>query len=118
MKNYSKVEPEKPKPTNVIIDNSCTMTIERKDIIIDKNSEYVLKNKVRKFFNCEKKNIKYLELYELMLKYLIEKKLVIGNYFLVNEQLENLIKINQCTIIHIDQLDNILTYFVDLIKTT
>jgi hypothetical protein len=32
--------------------------------------------------------------------------------------LENLIKINQCTIIHIDQLDNILTYFVDLIKTT
>ena len=49
-----------------------------------------------------------------MLKYLIKNKLVIGKYFVINTELANLLKINNCIIIDISELNNILTYFVDL----
>ena len=61
----------------------------------------------------KKKTIKYLDLYQIVLKYLISNKLIIGNYFIINEKLSNLLKINHCTIIHINQIHNILTYFID-----
>jgi hypothetical protein len=92
------------------------MSIDKKNIEINNDTEYILKNKVKIFFNYNKKTIKYLELYELMLKYLINHKLVIGNYFVINDELCNLLKINQCTLVNIDQIDNILTYFIDVNK--
>lgn len=45
------------------------------------------------------------------MKYLISKNLIIGEYFVINEDLCDLLKINVCTILHIDQLDNILSHF-------
>lgn len=116
MKNYSDAQPEVKSSSSTIIDSACSLTVEPKQMSIDKNMEYLLKNKIKKFLNYEKKIIKYNELYGLVLKYLIDKKLIIGNYFVINEQLENLIKINQCTLIHIDQLDNILSYFIIINK--
>jgi hypothetical protein len=75
--------------------------------------EYILKNKIKKLFEYKKKNILYTDLVELMLKYLIANKLIIGNYFVINNELSILLKLNQCTIINIDQIDNILSYFID-----
>ena len=93
------------------------MTVTPREIKIDKddqNCEYEIKGKIKKFFELKKKHIKYIELYEIVLKYLISNKLIIGNYFIINEKLSKLLKINYCTIINIDQLHSILTYFIDV----
>ena len=68
------------------------------------------------YFQNNVEYIKYLDLYEIVLKYIISNKLIIGNYFVINDKLSKLLKINYCTIINIDQLDNILTYFIDVIN--
>lgn len=98
------------------INEKSTMVINPRNIKIDQNNnnlEYKLKNKIRKFFDCKKKTIKYLELYEMFLKYLIENKLVIGKYFVINVELSILLKINHCVIMNTNQIHNILTYFVE-----
>lgn len=103
----------------VEIDKNSTMTITPRNIEIDINDDlinYELKSKIKKFFNYNKKTIKYNELYQIMLKYLISNNLIVSKYFIINEQLSNLLKINHCTIMHIDQINNILTYFIDPVK--
>ncbi len=76
----------------------------------------LLKNKITKFFGIQNKIIKYNSLYEIVMKYLISKNLIIGEYFVINEDLCSLLKINACTILHIDQLDNILSHFFILVN--
>lgn len=116
MKNYSNEKEKVIKPSNKIdLDNDSTMTVEKRLIEINSDSEYTLKNKIKKLFDYKKKTIKYTDLQELMLKYLINHKLIIGNYFIINNELCNLLKISQCTIINMDQLDNILSYFIDVV---
>ena len=114
MKHYSNKKEEPVKSNKIELDNDSTMTIEKRLIEISPDLEYVVKNKIKKLFDYKKKTIKYADLYELMLKYLISHKLIIGNYFVINSELCNLLKINQCTIVNIDQLDNILSYFIDV----
>ena len=46
-------------------------------------------------------------------KYLINNKLIIGNYFVIDCKLSNLLKINNSTIINVDQIHNMLTYFIE-----
>lgn len=118
MKNYKITKPENNdelfKP--VEIDIAATMTVIPKENIINNNddlAEYKIKGKIKKFFNYKNNNIKYLDLYQLILKYLITNKLVIGNYFIINENMSKLLKINNCIIMHIDQIHNILTYFIN-----
>jgi hypothetical protein len=121
MKKYKIQNPESSKinqnQTRVLeLDTNSIMSVTPRDIKIDRTNEeleYEVKGKIKKFFELKKKNIKYLELYEIVLKYLISNKLIIGNYFVINEKLSKLLKINYCTIINIDQLHNILTYFID-----
>lgn len=115
MKNYENKN-EEIKKTNdkLILDNDSTMTIDKRAIEINTELDYVLKTKIKKLFDYKKKTIKYVDLYELMLKYLINHNLIIGNYFVINGELCNLLKINQCTVVNIDQLDNILSYFIDI----
>ena len=122
MKKYKLHNPDKNNDTvvgkrTIQLDKDSTMTVTPIDINInhqDNSIEYEVKNKIRKFFDYKKKMINYIELYELLLKYLISNKLVIGNYFIINEKLSNLLKINHCTIMNIDQIHNILTYFVTI----
>ena len=102
---------------NVELDQKSTMFISPRNINIDiRNNQidYELKNKVRKFFEYKKKTIKYNELFELFLKYIISNKLVIGKYFVIDIPLSNLLKINHCVIIDTNQIHNILSYFIDL----
>jgi hypothetical protein len=121
MKKYKLDNPSKyiensEKKNYIEIDNNSTMTVTPKNIIIDIENnliEYNLKNKIKKFFEYKKKTIKYDELYQLFLKYLIDNKLVIGKYFIINDKLSNLLKINHCVIMDIEQIYNILTYFID-----
>lgn len=101
------------------IDKNSIMTVSPRNVninISDDSVEYELKKKIQKFFELKKKTIKYSELYQNMLKYLITNNLVIGNYFVINEKLSSLLKINNCTILHTDQINNILTYFIDPIQ--
>ena len=115
MKNYSNQKPiDKKINGGIEIDSDSTMIIEKREIKIFNKMEYILKNKIKTLLNYKKKNIIYDDLVELMFKYLINNKLVIGNYFIINKELSNLLKLNQCTIINIDQLENIISYFIDL----
>lgn len=105
------------KEKNIEINDKSTMTVLPRNIKInfkDNSIEYKLKQKIIKFFKCEKKTITYSELQEIFLKYLITNKLVIGKYFVINIELSNLLKINHCVIMDIVQINNILTYFIDL----
>ena len=47
------------------------------------------------------------------MKNYISNDLVIGNYFVINSKMSLFLKINHCTIMNIDELHNILTYFID-----
>ncbi len=101
---------------HIELDINSTVIIEPKPVKYNKDNnelEFKLNNKVKKLFDFKKKSIKYLEIYELMLKYLISKKLVIGSYFVINNELSSLLKLESCSIIHIDQLHNIITYIID-----
>ena len=116
MKNYeNKKEEVKKNNEKIVLDNDSTMTVDKRNIEINTELEYTLKSKIKKLFEYKKKTIKYVDLYELMLKYLIDHNLIIGNYFVINNELCNLLKISQCTLINMDQLDNILSYFIDII---
>ena len=114
MQNYSNKKEEIKNSNKIDLDDDSTMSIERKKIEINNETEFILKNKIKKLLSYNKETIKYSELYELMLNYLIKHKLIIGNYFVINGELCNLIKISQCTLINIDQLDNMLTYFINV----
>ena len=114
--NYSDKVEEKKISNNIVLDEKTVLSIEKADLVFDKNIEYNLKIKIKKFFKYTKKTINYTDLYELMLKYLIQNKLVIGNYFIINDDLEKLIKINKSTILNIDQIDNIMSYFIEIDK--
>ncbi len=106
---------QKPNQSSGIeLDPKSTMEVERREIEISDDLNYTLKSKIKKFFGVNKKSIKYNDLYELVLKYLIANKLVIGNYFVLNTDLGSMLKIESCNILHIDQLHNILTYFIDV----
>ena len=86
--------------------------VEPKVIIINKDIEYNLKTKIKNFLNYKRKTIKYDDLYELIIKYLTGNNLIIGNYFVIDNDLSDLLKINNCSILHIDQIENIMTYLI------
>jgi hypothetical protein len=107
-----KITTEKIKP-EIKLNEKSILVIEPKKINVDKDKDLVLKNKIKKFYQYKKKTIKYDELYKIFLEYLIKNKLIIGNYFVIDDNLAELFKINNCSILHIDQIDNIITYFIN-----
>lgn len=118
IKGYDPNKNKEIKKTNLPIDldTNSTVIIQPREIeydVNDKSLDFKLKVKIKKFFDYKKKTIKYIEIYELLLKYLINNKLVIGNYFVLNNSLAGILKLEPCTIMHIDQIHNILTYFID-----
>ena len=114
MQNYSNQKEEVKKVNKLELNNDATMNIVKRNIIMNNETEYLLKNKIRKFLNYKDKTITLIRLNELILKYLINNKLIIANYFVINDELFNLTKINQCTLVNLDQLENIISYFVDV----
>ena len=98
---------------NLILNDSILTSITPKDFIINTELEYELKTKIKKLLNYKKKTIKYNELNKIMIKYLIDNKLIIGFYFIINEELSLIIKLTKGTIFHIDELQHMLPYFID-----
>jgi hypothetical protein len=96
------------------LDPYSLLSIEPKtdDLQIDYDCEYMLHNKIRKMLNYRKNKILYNELEKLLLKYIIDNKLVIANYFILNEEFANIIKMDKGVIMHIDQLKNMIPYFL------
>jgi len=116
--NYSKANSTDTKIDSKInrqieIDNSILVSIDKRDFEVDMEYSYNIRSKIKKLL-CYKKNvITFQELEELFLKYLINQKLVIGNYFVVNSDLCSIIKINQSTLLNIDEVKNIIAYFIE-----
>jgi hypothetical protein len=61
----------------------------------------------------KRNKILYSELEKLLLKYIINNKLVIANYFILNDEFANIIKLDKGVIMHIDQLKNMIPYFIN-----
>jgi hypothetical protein len=108
-----KVQP-KPKKLNkkIILNPNSTLKITPKQII-KKDQTYKLKSRVRKFFNQSVNSINYTDLYKVVLQYLITNNLVIGNYFVINPDLSKLLKLSESVVLYIDELDNIISYFIE-----
>lgn len=104
----------KPKEKPIILDIKSTLKIELCQPI-NKNSSYKLKSKIKHFFNCKEKIINYEQLYKTVIEYLITKNLVIGTYFIINSDLSKLLKLNESSLLHIDELDNVISYFIEKI---
>ena len=112
--NYSKNNTSDTKVVRQIeIDNSILVTIDKRDFEVDMECSYNIRSKIKKLLNYKKNVITFQELEELFLKYLINQKLVIGNYFVVNSDLCSIIKINQSTLLNINEVKNIITYFIE-----
>jgi len=112
--NYSKNNTSDIKNERKIeIDNSILVSIDKRDLEIDLEYNYNIRSKIKKLLNYKKNVITFQELEELFLKYLINQKLVIGNYFVINHDLCSIIKINQSTLLNIDEVKNIITYFIE-----
>jgi hypothetical protein len=112
--NYSKNNmPEIKSERKVEIDNSILVSIEKRDFEVDSEYNYNIRSKIKKLLGYKKNVITFNELEELFLKYLINQKLIIGNYFVVNSDLCSIIKINQSTLMSINEIKNIITYFIE-----
>jgi hypothetical protein len=110
IKNIIEIKKENSIELNI---DSIMSIIPCENVEIDEEREYKLKNKIKKLLDCKKNNLKIIDLFELFLKYLIKNKLIIGNYLVINKELSELLKLNYCTIISIDEVQNMLTYFID-----
>jgi len=62
----------------------------------------VIHNKIKKMLGYKKNKILPSELEKLLLKYIIDNKLVISNYFILNEEFANIIKMDKGVIMNID----------------
>jgi hypothetical protein len=98
------------------LDPQSLLTIEpfSTDFEIDYDCEYILHNKIKKMLGYKRNKIVYYELEKLLLKYIIDNKLVIANYFILNDEFANIIKMDKGVIMHIDQIKNMIPYFVNL----
>jgi hypothetical protein len=98
------------------LESSSLLSIEpiSNDFQIDYEKEYELHNKIKKMLGYKKNKILYCELEKLLLKYIIDNKLVIANYFILNEEFANIIKMDKGVIMHIDQLKTMIPYFLCL----
>jgi hypothetical protein len=112
IKNVEQKQEKKEPIKKYLIDKNTTLKIEPLNIKINNEIEYKIKNKIKHFFNYNSDLIKYEDLYKIVLKYLISNKLIIDSYFVINNDLSKLLKINMSSILHIDELNNILTYFI------
>ena len=116
LENKNNIEPDKKTNNNIELNKNCLMTVDPKKTeykINNFDDLITVKKKIIKFFNIKRKKITYNELYKFFLEYLINNKLVIATYFIINLELSDLLKINICTIMHIDELKNILPYFIE-----
>ena len=112
--NHNKKIIELKKQSKIELNKDCTMTIiANPNIELVENKEYKLKNKIRNLLDYKKKNIIIIDLFELFLKYLITNNLVIGNYLIINKELSELLKLNYCTIISVDEIENMISYFIE-----
>lgn len=98
------------------LDPQSLLTIEplSTDLEINYDCEYILHNKIKKLLGYKRNKIVYCELEKLLFKYLIDNKLVIANYFILNDDFANIIKMDKGVIMHIDQIKNMIPYFVNL----
>ncbi len=114
MKNYdSDIKKEIKIETKIDIDPNSLVSIDKRDFEIDLEYNYNIRNKIRKLLDYKRKLITFKELEELFLKYLINNKLVIGHYFILNNELASIIKINQGTLMNVDEVKNIISYFIE-----
>ncbi len=105
---------ELKKNSNIELNKDSIMSIiPNSSIKLIDDTEYKLKNKIKNLLEYKKKTIKIVELFELFLKYLINNKLIIGNYLVINKELSELLKLNYCTIISVDEIENMLSYFIE-----
>lgn len=108
-----KKEEKKSEPSyNCLLNTKSLITIEKQNKEFNNETEYTIKSKISKLLAMKSKTCNLKKLYDEMLKYFVLNNLVIGRYILIDETLGNIIKISKGTIIDIDELNTMITYFV------
>jgi hypothetical protein len=88
----------------IILNNTGLIKIENNETISD-----TFKKNTCSFFKI-KNNASKEELLTMFLKYLIKHHLIISEYFVINEELERLLKIKIGSTLHINTLNSIITH--------
>ena len=117
IKKYSKDKPdttEQQITKKINLDEDSLIKVQNKydNFVIEYDKKFILKKKVCSFLKYKKDIITYNDLYQLFLNYLINSNLVIADYIIINVELSKLLKIDKCVIMNINQVHNILSYFI------
>lgn len=114
MNNYLPKPEDKKKEElyNCLLDTKSLITIEKLDKEFNKDKEYIIKSKICKLLALKSNKSTIQNLYDNMLKYFVINNLVIGRYILINDTLSNILKLNKGTILDIDELNTMITYFI------
>ena len=88
--------------------------IEKNKNDIDNNKKYLIKSKIRNLLNIKKtKKYNINELIVLFINYL-DNKLIIQNYFILNEELSEIIKADINRVLNVSEIKNFVSYFIKL----
>lgn len=89
--------------------------IEKNENDIDNNKKYLIKSKIRNLLNIKKtKKYNINELLVLFINYLENNRLIIQNYFILNEELSEIIKTDVNRVLNVSEIKNFVSYFIKL----
>lgn len=89
--------------------------IEKNKNDIDNNKKYLIKSKIRNLLNIKKtKKYNINELLILFINYLENNRLIIQNYFILNEELSEIIKTDVNRVLNVSEIKNFVSYFIKL----
>lgn len=89
--------------------------IEKNENDIDNNKKYLIKSKIRNLLNIKKtKKYNINELLILFINYLENNRLIIQNYFILNEELSEIIKTDVNRVLNVSEIKNFVSYFIKL----
>ena len=115
MSSYSEHHEIKKEPvrTTIELNETAVLTIDEKKETLKPEQKYIIKKEFKNMFKKGKKQLTFTELCECVFEYLTKNNLIIGNYFVVNEEMNVNFKIPQCSILKISQIHTLLTYIVE-----
>lgn len=98
------------------INDECVLKLDKNNIEVYEDKEYLLKNKIKKLLNYKFKKVTIYDLHKMLLQYFIDNQLVIGNYIVINNILSTITKLPSNALLCVDELYNMCTFMIDEIK--
>ena len=101
--------------TTYKLNDDALLKIVKYEKTINESEQYELKNKIKELFNITKNkkyNIHEIEVF--FIEHLLKNNLVIDNYFIINKKLSEILKIKVNSILSINEIKNMVCYFINI----